>query len=65
VDPSRQAWLEKITSSLGAARHIDQREERRNVIFKAPSDGVDVTEGDRLSTDDHQPRVAVLPLLSS
>jgi hypothetical protein len=45
--PSRQAWLEKIPSSLGAACPIDQTEKRKSVIFKAPSDGTDGIEGER------------------
>jgi hypothetical protein len=51
ADPSRQAWLVKISSPLGAACPIDQPEEGKNVIFEAASDGTDGTERQPLSMD--------------
>jgi hypothetical protein len=53
-DHSQQAWLEKIPSSLGTAGHIGQPEERKSVIFGAPSDG---TEEARFSTNYHRQSV--------
>jgi hypothetical protein len=53
ADPSGQAGLEKVPSSLGVTYPIDQPEDQQSVIFEAPSDGTDGTEGEQLSTDYH------------
>jgi hypothetical protein len=45
--------LKKILSSLGAPCLIDQPEDRKSIIFEAPSDGTDRTEGERLLKDYH------------
>jgi hypothetical protein len=34
TDPSQQAWLEKMPSSLGDACPIDQPEEQKGVTFE-------------------------------
>jgi hypothetical protein len=52
--PSQQTWLEKNTFLLGAACPIDQREERKNVIFENPYDGTDGTKGEIFSKEYHQ-----------
>jgi hypothetical protein len=54
ADPSRQACLEKISPLLGAVYPIDQPEAQKSVMFEAPSDGTDGTEGERLSMDHHR-----------
>jgi hypothetical protein len=54
MDPSQQAWLEKIASLLGAGCSIIQPEEGKNVPFEAPSRGTDETESEPLSTDHHR-----------
>jgi hypothetical protein len=51
--PSQQPWLEKIPSSLGAVYLIGQPGKHRRIIFEAPSDGPDGTEGEWPSTDHH------------
>jgi hypothetical protein len=53
ADPSSQPWPEKIPSLLGTACPIDQPEERKSVIFEPAFDQIDVTEGERFSTDYH------------
>jgi hypothetical protein len=64
ADPSQQARLEKIPFSLSAAYPIDQLEERNCVVFEAPSDGPEETEGERFSTNSHRGWVMVLLRLS-
>jgi hypothetical protein len=46
--------LKKNPPSFVASCPIDQQEERKSVIFKAPSDAIDGAEGERLSMDDHR-----------
>jgi hypothetical protein len=52
--PSQQARLQKIPSLLSAAFPMDQPEERNYVVFEAPSDGPEGTEGEWLSTNYHR-----------
>jgi hypothetical protein len=63
VNSSRQAWLEKLSASLGTACLIDQPEQRKNVMFDTPSDHIDGTEGEWLSTDYHWGLLLILPPL--
>jgi hypothetical protein len=54
ADPSQQVRLAKTPSSLSVACSIDQPEGRNGVVFGAPSDGPEGTEGERFSTNYHR-----------